>query len=1172
MTSASSPAAKSQENNIPRSFSRRHILLGTAAATVAGLTWRAAPARAATASASGYAAPTLTRSTSSAGFVHPGLSVSADSLENARTQVLAGVEPWASYYAAMTSTKYASQTFSSQNQGSTLDTPKYSAFNSSGVQSEFIDDAFRAYTQAIMYFVTGNPVYRENAMKLIRIWSNMDPNGYVVYADAHIHTGVPLMRMLAAAEIMRYSSVNAGTDSYDLTWEDADTTKLSDNLVVPLTNTFLYSNTFFMNQHNYALVGALAGYIFTDNATRYQEAVEWFSVNSTNTDDATNGALIKIMPLIAKNDPLNTFKKSFVQVNEMWRDQAHAWDDVSQLSQLARLIDVQGTLLDPVKGTVSTASNAVSPYRFGDDRLLHGSEQFFSYMLGKEIPWIDVTGHGGVPVQAFRGRIFDPTNELYDVYKYRFGLGVEGLAPSITQVATTQDDGPQFYWGTTAYNFWNSNPDWTPDAWLSFPAALAGTTPPTQSSALIQAATRSAAITGGISIGQDSGTSYVRMTACPKGVTLAIRTLLYPSQSGYSPVGVLLRTNGTATLQIRKTMSSQPYYSLTLPDTQGAWRYITYDVDNTKIRGGLGNIDIAYYTVVGSGGVYVDIEAVNLDAVNELTPPQFPAGSDTTLIAIVGESLSADLAATYSGSGTVTYSAGLGLPQGVTLDASTGALTWTPTASQVGTSHTYVVASDGTTDTVLRVALVAAANRTDAVNAALAGYDPSTVYVSATATAVKTKQAAATADIASADSATFAADLVALQEAVAGLQLLNPRLADGSFDYWGLATSAQWSQVDMAALTDGDNNTNAGGSVTTPDVFDFGIGFRVQADAFGLQAYYDFANRSQGANVYGAEDGRNWTLLTSRETTDTTDEGFAMEKIPVLSSVQGKAYRFLKIQVDNPGTATDPNYPGITSFGEFHIYGQRVEMSTAMNSVSVSSNDSNSAMAENGDTVTLTMSATEALQSVTATIEGVTAQVTSTDSEHWTASVVLPADVAYGRALQFEIDYTTAAGATGGTIIATTDGSSLQLWNTNATQLTIEESWVTASTPQYPGTGTAAANGWRMFDGDTTTFTDTTTANGWVTVTPPSGTDLTFDVVRIRPRANLPLRGNGDLIQGSSDGGSTWTTLVTISGITVGTQWYAFALGSSTTQPMIRVYDGHGGHTNLAEVQLYSLG
>jgi len=127
---------------------------------------------------------------------------------------------------------------------------------------------------------------------------------------------------------------------------------------------------------------------------------------------------------------------------------------------------------------------------------------------------------------------------------------------------------------------------------------------------------------------------------------------------------------------------------------------------------------------------------------------------------------------------------------------------------------------------------------------------------------------------------------------------------------------------------------------------------------------------------------------------------------------------------------------------------------------------------------------------------------------------------------------------------------------------------VTASSPAFPGVGTPEANGRRMFDGDLTTFTDTTSGNGWVTVTPPAGTSLDFDTVRVHPRSNFPARANGDLVQGSSDGGATWTTLATITGITDGNQWYAFPLAAPTSQPMLRIYDGHGGFTNLAEVQL----
>ncbi|MEU6355232.1 putative Ig domain-containing protein [Streptomyces sp. NPDC047072] len=1115
------------------------------------------PARAATPAA--YPTVTLRETTGAAGFVHPGIAVSASNLRLARSQVLGGVEPWASYYAAMLKTKYASAALAPVNKGSAPDTPKTDAFNSQGVEGQFIQDAFGAYTQAIQYFITGDPVYRANGMHIIRTWSHMDPAKVASYPDDHIHAGIPLMRMLAAAEIFRYSSVTPGSDGYDTAWTDSDTDNLTKNLITPVIEILLYGNTFFMSQQPYPLVGEIAGYAFTDDRAGYDRAVEWFSVNSGNPDRNTNGALVSLIREIDAKDPLNPYGRSFVQEQEMGRDQAHAWDGINALSEIARLLTVQGTRLDPVTGTVSTERDAVSPYRFGNDRLLAGLDAFYAYMMGRTIPWIDTTGGPGKPSEAYRGRQFDPIDELYDIYRYDLGVDVEKKAPNVARMRE-QADGPIFYWGTGAYNFWNSNPDYNPDYWLSLPAQTAGQVRPEQASALVPVARRSIALDGRTRVAQDDGHAIVRMRASKKGTSIAVRTLMYDSRNGYSPVGVLIRTNGPATLQIRKNMSLAPYHTVNLPDTHGNWRYVTYDMDYAVVPGSTGGENLAYYTVVGAGGVTVDVDSVNLQAKAQLSPPVFAQGQRTTLIGVAGAPLSRSLAATNSGDGKLSYEAP-GLPEGATFDTGTAAFDWTPARSQTGTFRTSVVASDGTTDTVLAVTLKIARDREGALALAQAGFDAKATYVTATRDAFDT--AVASARVAGDDD--FLDALAAVQKAVRGLRLLNPELTDGTLAYPSLVTSSL-SATGVWNMADDDVNTYSG-DLTAPFTLDFGAGFRVRADAFGLRARYNFANRSQGANVYGSNDGYTWTLLTERETTDTTPT-FPMETIPVRSEVQDKAFRFFKVQVDDPGIPTDPDYPGLSSYSELRVHGERLETAQAVSSVSVSSSDSDPGRAVNGDTVTLDLTATGPLADVTATVEGAAAKVTRTDDRHWRATAVLPEDVDYGRALRFTVDYTTADGRTGSTVTDTTDGSALQLWNTHVQEVQVAEDWVDASSPQFPGTGTTAANGWRMFDGDLTTATDTTSGNGWVSVTPTDGSSLALDAVMVHPRATFVNRGNGTVVQSSTDGGQTWQTLVTVTGMTSDQQWYTFKLPKRTVTPMLRIYDGHGGFTNLAEVRL----
>ncbi|GAB2716370.1 fibronectin type III domain-containing protein [Streptomyces bullii] len=132
----------------------------------------------------------------------------------------------------------------------------------------------------------------------------------------------------------------------------------------------------------------------------------------------------------------------------------------------------------------------------------------------------------------------------------------------------------------------------------------------------------------------------------------------------------------------------------------------------------------------------------------------------------------------------------------------------------------------------------------------------------------------------------------------------------------------------------------------------------------------------------------------------------------------------------------------------------------------------------------------------------------------------------------------------------------------------VTASMVTASTIEWPGRGTRASNGWRAFDGDPATCTDTLAAESWIDVDAGAAGPLLVDRIRVLPRAGYATRATGTVLRGSSDGGATWSDLHTI-GATTEATWYEGKLPSTASHSLLRLYDGHNGRCNLAEVEFW---
>jgi hypothetical protein len=128
----------------------------------------------------------------------------------------------------------------------------------------------------------------------------------------------------------------------------------------------------------------------------------------------------------------------------------------------------------------------------------------------------------------------------------------------------------------------------------------------------------------------------------------------------------------------------------------------------------------------------------------------------------------------------------------------------------------------------------------------------------------------------------------------------------------------------------------------------------------------------------------------------------------------------------------------------------------------------------------------------------------------------------------------------------------------------LDPAWVTASTASWDGTTSAADNGWRMFDGNTGTWTDTTTKPCTNTVLPTDGTAFNVVEVRYFPNDRAPHRATNMSIDGSGDGGATWTAFANTGTPVRG--WNTVALAEPVSYEALRISGGNG-YCNVAELE-----
>jgi hypothetical protein len=363
------------------------------------------------------------------GLVHPGILHSRADLNTMRDMVWLGKEPWASAFDLFRKSPESSKNIAVYGNGGTQKEFTYPHVSDSNGDKQLRQDATTAYQQALMWYITGDQDYLNNAKKVLDAWANglkqffnttepanWDTVAQVWGASSVLSSGVAGQKMAAAAEILLYTP-SSGWCRDAQGNIDYEKKKVYDNF---LRLIWQESNKWygFFNQAAVGNMGYMSISIFLDDINGYNEAVERFAYNKKAVDEANNTG----------NDSINFSVAAMIldngEIVEMGRDQGHSNLDVAALGAAARTIHVQGTKLDPVTG-VPVAEGGVDPYEFQNQKLLKAVSYFTKYNAGYDVEYFpNVNGVGqktGWSTISPRGGSATEVASIYNYYKYEKG-------------------------------------------------------------------------------------------------------------------------------------------------------------------------------------------------------------------------------------------------------------------------------------------------------------------------------------------------------------------------------------------------------------------------------------------------------------------------------------------------------------------------------------------------------------------------------------------------------------------------------------------------------------------------------------------------------------------------------------------------------------------------------
>lgn len=354
--------------------------------------------------------PKVVERISKEGFVHPGIILSANDLNRIQKMVREGYEPWATAFEQFRKSTKASKEYRILNLKAD-GTPKFAVMSEGYGQYDARRDADAAYTQSIMWYITGDSDYSAKVLRILRLWSSS-----VQYPSSDILTaGMAMQKFCFAAEVMRYTPGSG--------WMNEDTENFFRFLLVMLPSND--KPTAFMNQGSIGTMGYISSGIFMDDKEIYAKAITRITVGreseAPNRDYSLKNQIREVIDSL-------TGEKKIILV-EMGRDQGHSNGDIGALGSLARTAYIQGTKVNQA-GDIVTDNSGVTIFQFLNNRLLTGAGIVAKFNLGYDDIFYPPTPIGTESRPQIyrkvssvgRGQL-DPIYELiYNHYKYNEGV------------------------------------------------------------------------------------------------------------------------------------------------------------------------------------------------------------------------------------------------------------------------------------------------------------------------------------------------------------------------------------------------------------------------------------------------------------------------------------------------------------------------------------------------------------------------------------------------------------------------------------------------------------------------------------------------------------------------------------------------------------------------------